>query len=123
MQALNERAVAVMSRMSDKLTGRDFPAELRNGHDSDSINVQVLHPSRLLAPVHPAGALHNSVLPDIWLVTNMSCRDCVERCSPVSKVDNSIKSWSRSDCPLGCTGESAHRERHNVVQPQRFIHR
>lgn len=42
VQALNERAVAVMSRMSDKLTGRDFPADLRNGHDSDSINVQVI---------------------------------------------------------------------------------
>ncbi len=66
MQALNERAVAVMSRMSDKLTGRDFPAELRNGHDSDSINVQVrFRPSLLLAPVPPAGALRSSVLPDI----------------------------------------------------------
>lgn len=39
---LNERAVAVMSRMSDKLTGRDFPAELRNGADFDSIPVQVI---------------------------------------------------------------------------------
>lgn len=31
-----------MSRMSDKLTGRDFPAELRNGADFDSIPVQVI---------------------------------------------------------------------------------
>lgn len=31
-EALNERAVAVMERMSDKLTGRDFAVE---GHVSD----------------------------------------------------------------------------------------
>ena len=40
-QVLNERAIAVMSRMSDKLTGRDFPVELRNGADHDTIPVQV----------------------------------------------------------------------------------
>ena len=41
LQVLNERAIAVMSRMSDKLTGRDFPVELRNGADHDTIPVQV----------------------------------------------------------------------------------
>lgn len=40
LQVLNERAIAVMGRMSDKLTGRDFPTELRNGADHDSIPVQ-----------------------------------------------------------------------------------
>ena len=47
-QVLNERAIAVMSRMSDKLTGRDFPVELRNGADHDTIPVQV--PSSRMSP-------------------------------------------------------------------------
>jgi hypothetical protein len=56
---LNERAIAVMSRMSDKLTGRDFPVELRNGADHDSIPVQVpscvshVPPSISLQPASP----------------------------------------------------------------------
>lgn len=40
-EVLNERAVGVMKRMADKLTGRDFPLDLRNGYDADSINIQV----------------------------------------------------------------------------------
>ena len=42
---LNERAIAVMERMSDKLTGRDFQTELRAGADYDSIPVQVPTPA------------------------------------------------------------------------------
>jgi hypothetical protein len=57
-QVLNERAIAVMSRMSDKLTGRDFPAELRNGADHDSIPVQV-PPSRQDTVVCSACELHS----------------------------------------------------------------
>ena len=39
---LNERAVAVMKRMSDKLTGRDFSQEgMPNSGDSDSVQSQV----------------------------------------------------------------------------------
>lgn len=41
-EVLNERAVAVMKRMSDKLTGRDFLQEgLPNSGDSDSVQSQV----------------------------------------------------------------------------------
>jgi len=41
-EVLNERAVAVMKRMSDKLTGRDFSQEgLPNSGDSDSVQSQV----------------------------------------------------------------------------------
>ena len=46
-EVLNERAVAVMKRMSDKLTGRDFTGDsLPSGMDSDSVAVQV---QRLIA--------------------------------------------------------------------------
>ena len=38
---LNERAIAVMSRMSDKVMGCDFTVELGNGKDHDIIPVQV----------------------------------------------------------------------------------
>ncbi len=44
---LNERAVAVMKRMSDKLTGRDFCAAEQLGSadsSSDSIQSQVSNP-------------------------------------------------------------------------------
>lgn len=41
-EVLNERAVAVMKRMSDKLTGRDFSQEgVPNSTDSDSVQLQV----------------------------------------------------------------------------------
>lgn len=41
-EVLNERAVAVMKRMSDKLTGRDFLQDgLPGSLDSDSIQSQV----------------------------------------------------------------------------------
>lgn len=41
-EVLNERAVAVMKRMSDKLTGRDFSQEgLPTSTDSDSVQSQV----------------------------------------------------------------------------------
>ncbi|KAK9806197.1 hypothetical protein WJX72_004970 [[Myrmecia] bisecta] len=41
-EVLNERAVAVMKRMSDKLTGRDFMQDgLPGGGDSDSVQSQV----------------------------------------------------------------------------------
>jgi FKBP12-rapamycin complex-associated protein len=41
-QVLNERAVAVMKRMSDKLTGRDFLGDgLAGAGESDSISSQV----------------------------------------------------------------------------------
>lgn len=41
-EVLNERAVAVMKRMSDKLTGRDFSQEgMPNSGDSDSVQTQV----------------------------------------------------------------------------------
>ena len=41
LQVLNERAVAVMQRMSDKLTGRDFAQEGSPATESDSGPVQV----------------------------------------------------------------------------------
>ena len=41
LQVLNERAVAVMQRMSDKLTGRDFAHEGSPATESDSGPVQV----------------------------------------------------------------------------------
>jgi FKBP12-rapamycin complex-associated protein len=45
-EVLNERAVAVMKRMSDKLTGRDFTADgVPSSNDSDSVQQQV---SRLI---------------------------------------------------------------------------
>ena len=41
-QVLNERAVAVMKRMGDKLTGRDFTGDgLPQSSESDSIASQV----------------------------------------------------------------------------------
>jgi FKBP12-rapamycin complex-associated protein len=42
MQVLNERAVAVMRRMSDKLMGRDYVLEgISLSHESDSVAAQV----------------------------------------------------------------------------------
>ena len=43
-EVLNERAVAVMKRMSHKLTGRDYSPPGQSSPDSVSVETQVQHP-------------------------------------------------------------------------------